>query len=115
MLTTAALDEIVNGLWLNVTSLMNEVNRLKKHSRRQTDYDAVMTEKIAPHLSAIVELIAWLPNELLSETAQEQLNAVIQAVTQLQKDQHRQLDVDLLKKRNLDREEGRVSRHRRFL
>ncbi|HAT53929.1 MAG TPA: hypothetical protein DCW31_01545 [Lactobacillus sp.] len=114
MLTTAALDEIVNGLWLDVTMLMNEVNRLKKHSRQQMDYDAIMAEKVTPHVSAIVEVIAWLPNDLLSDSGREQLTAVVQAVSQIQKDQHRKLDVDLLRKRNLDREEGRISRHRHF-
>ncbi|MCF6166089.1 hypothetical protein LROSL1_0432 [Furfurilactobacillus rossiae] len=114
MLSSVAINEIVDGLWLSVTSLLNETNRLKKHSRSQRDYDAVISERVTPRLVALDELIDWLPTDRLSDTAQTRLAAIRQGMDQLKEDQHRQLDADLLKKRNLDREEGRISRHRRF-
>ncbi|KRL53602.1 hypothetical protein [Furfurilactobacillus rossiae] len=114
MLSSAAISEIIDGLWLSVTSLLNETNRLKKHSRSQRDYDAVISERVTPRLVALDELIDWLPTDRLSDTAQTRLAAIRQGMDQLKEDQHRQLDADLLKKRNLDREEGRISRHRRF-
>ncbi|MGR6686161.1 hypothetical protein ACUKBL_01915 [Furfurilactobacillus rossiae] len=80
MLSSVAINEIVDGLWLSVTSLLNETNRLKKHSRSQRDYDAVISERVTPRLVALDELIDWLPTDRLSDTAQTRLAAIRQGM-----------------------------------
>ncbi|GKT02698.1 hypothetical protein [Furfurilactobacillus entadae] len=113
MLSEPALTEFVNGLWLTVTALMAETNRLKKHVRSQRDYDAVIHEKISPRLAAVNELVTWVCDQTVPDAATQLVTGIQQALTQLAADERRQLDQTELDQRNRDREEGRIARHRR--